>query len=103
MARFVALYTRPQDPEGFLARYRDQHLPITQRWPGVTATSTTVMTGTPRGGEPSWWLLFVATWDSMDDLQAAMTDPSMRQAGADAQEMLQEFGNTAEMLIGDDL
>ncbi len=101
-AKFVALYTRPDDAEGFLQEYRDDHLPIAQKWPGVTDTSTTVFSATPRGTDPAYYVVFTATWDSMDDLQAAMKDPSLMEASKHAMGMLSKYGNTAEMMIGED-
>lgn len=101
-AKFVALYTRPDDAEGFLQEYRDDHLPIADTWPGVIDSSTTVFTATPRGTEPAYYLAFTATWDSMDDLQAAMKDPSLMEASKHAMGMLSKYGNTVEMMIGED-
>lgn len=101
-ASFVALYTRPEDAEGFLKEYREDHVPIAARWPGVREQSTTVLSATPRGTEPAYYVMFKATWDSMDDLQAAMQDPSLMEASKHAMGMLQKYGNTAEMMIGED-
>lgn len=101
-AKFVALYTRPDDAEGFLQEYRQDHLPIAQKWPGVTHQSTTVLTGTPRGTEPPYYVMFTAEWDSMEDLQAAMQDPALMEASKHATGLLSKYGNTAEMMIGED-
>ena len=101
MASFTVLYTKPDDTEGFLAEYKADHLPIAQRWPGMTGHTLTVFTGTPRRTEPPYWLMFHGTWDSMEDLQAAMGDPSLMEASKHAMGMLQKYGNSAEMIIGD--
>lgn len=101
-ATFVALYTRPEDAEGFLREYREDHLPIADQWPGVTDRSTTVLTATPRGTDPAYFVMFTAVWDSMEDLQAAMQDPSLMEASTHAMGLLRKYGNTAEMMIGED-
>lgn len=101
-ATFVALYTKPDDAEGFLEEYRSDHLPIAQKWPKVVSTETTVLTGTPRGTEPAYYVMFKATWASMEDMQAAMQDPSLMEASKHAMGMLQKYGNTAEMMVGQD-
>lgn len=101
-ATFVALYTKPEDAEGFLAEYREDHLPIAETWPKVTSTTTTVLTGTPRGTDPAYYVMFKATWDSMADMQEAMQDPSLMEASKHAMGMLQKYGNTAEMMVGED-
>ncbi len=99
MAKLVVLYTRPQDPEGFDEHYRSTHLPLTQGVPGAS-WSFTRMTGTPRGGEPAYYLMAEATFASDDDLQAALRSGEMRETGRDAAQMTQQFGNEAVMLIG---
>ncbi len=38
----------------------------------------------------------------MEDLQAAMQDPSLMEASKHAMGMLQTYGNSAEMMIGED-
>lgn len=101
-ATFVALYTKPDDAEGFLKEYREDHVPIAQKWPKVTSTSTTVFSGTPRGTEPAHYVMFKATWDSMADMQEAMQDPSLMEASKHAMGMLQKYGNSAEMMVGED-
>lgn len=101
-ASFVALYTRPDDAEGFLKEYMEDHVPIAQKWPGTTDQTTTVLDATPRGTQPAYYVMFKATWDSMEDLQAAMQDPSLMEASKHAMGMLSKYGNTAEMMIGED-
>lgn len=101
-ASFVALYTRPDDAESFLQEYLDDHVPIAARWPGTTDQSTTVLSATPRGTEPAYYVMFKATWASMEDLQAAMKDPSLMEASKHAMGLLEKYGNTAEMMIGED-
>lgn len=101
-AKFVVLYTRPDDAEGFLAEYLADHVPIAARFPGMTGYATTVLDTTPRGTDPAYYVMFTATWDTMEDLQAAMTDPALMDASGHAMGMLERYGNTAEMMIGGD-
>lgn len=101
-ARFVVLYTRPEDADGFLREYLADHVPITQTWPGLTSGTTTVLDSTPRGGEPGYWLMFVGTWDTDEAMQAAMRDPSMTEAGRHAIDLTRRYGNRAEMMLGAD-
>jgi hypothetical protein len=46
--------------------------------------------------------MFVGTWDSQEDMQAAMSDPSIMEASKHAMGMTQKYGNKAEMLVGDE-
>jgi uncharacterized protein (TIGR02118 family) len=99
VARLVVLYTKPADPAGFDEYYLASHAPLAQRVPGATWTFTR-MTGTPRGGEPAYYLLAEAAFAGDDDLQAALRSDEMRATGRDAAEMTQRFGAEATMLIG---
>lgn len=102
MASFTALYTKPEEnADAFIEEYNADHVPIVERFPKMTGFTTTVFTGTPRGGEPSYLLMFQATWDTEEDLKEALGDPSLAEASQHAMGLLQKYGNSAEMLIGD--
>lgn len=102
MAKFVALYGKPDDVEGFEDHYRNRHLPLVEQWPHLQSSSTTRFTGTPRGGEPAYHLMFEAVFASEDDLAEAMRSDAMRQTGMDAAQMVKQYGATATMLTGPD-
>lgn len=96
-------FAKPEtDADAFVAEYKADHLPIASRFPGTTSQSTTVFTGTPRGTEPPYLLMFHATWDSAEDLQAAMGDPALMEASRHAMGLIAKYGNRAEMIIGED-
>lgn len=102
MKTLTVLYTRPEtDAEAFVEEYRRDHLPIAARFPGVTSSTTTVFSGTPRGGDAPYVLMFHATWHDDDAFAAAMRDPSMMEASKHAMQMIGTYGNSAEMLLGD--
>ena len=102
MPTLTVLYTKPdEDADAFVQEYKDDHVPIAERFPRMASHRTTVFTGTPRGGEPPFHVMFQGVWDSQEDMQAAMGDASMMEASKHAQQMTQQYGNTAHMLIGD--
>ncbi|MEE8599511.1 EthD family reductase [Euzebya tangerina] len=102
MPSLTVLYTKPaDDPEGFVAEYKADHVPIAARFPNMASHSVTVFTGTPRRTEPAYHLMFHAEWDSAEDMQAAMGDESMMEASKHAMGMTQKYGNSAEMMIGE--
>lgn len=102
MAKFVALYRKPEDIEGFERHYREQHVPLVERWPKVQSWSVTRMTGTPRGGDPAYYLMFEATFATDEDLQACLGSSEMREAGMDAMQMSKQYATQVEMLLGTD-
>lgn len=101
MASFIALYTKPEDAEGFLAEYKADHLPICEKFPNTTRLSTTVLKSTPRRTEPAYYLMFEAEWASEADMMQALQDPSLMEASGHAIGLLKKYGNTAEMMLGD--
>ncbi|CAN5203485.1 hypothetical protein BH23ACT9_BH23ACT9_00930 [soil metagenome] len=103
MASFTVLYTKPtENAEAFVEEYQTDHLAIAATFPLMKSHSTTMFSGTPRGTEPPYFIMFHGTWDSMADLQTAMGDPSLMEASRHAMGMIGKYGNSAEMLIGDD-
>lgn len=103
MPTFTVLYTRPDDAEAFLEEYRTDHLEIASQFPKMANSATTVFETTPRGGDPAYYVMFKGTWDSQEDFDEAMQHESLMEASKHAMGMLQKYGNSAEMLVGDDL
>lgn len=102
MPSLTVLYTAPEtDADAFVEEYKADHVPIALRFPKMASHRTTVFSGTPRGGAPAYLLMFQGTWDTPEDMQEAMGDPSLMEASRHAMQMTQKYGNSAEMLIGD--
>lgn len=102
MAKFVALYTAPDDVEGFEEHYRSTHLPLAEAWPGVTATRVTRFSGTPRGTEAPFHLMFEAEWATDEEMAAALRSEAGMAAAKDAMQMAKDFGVTPTMMLGGD-
>lgn len=102
MAKLVVLYTEPEDVDGFLTYYQETHMPVARKVAGAT-WSLTRITGTPRGGQPPYFLMAEADFAGDEALQAAMTSAEMRDTGKDAAQMVGRFGNAATMLLGSEL
>jgi uncharacterized protein (TIGR02118 family) len=101
MASFFALYPEPEDVEGFEEHYREVHLPLMDEVEGVTEMRTTRATGTPRGGDAPYHLVFEAVFESDEALQAALAGEAFREAGRDAAGMAERFGMRPVMLLGE--
>lgn len=102
MAKFIALWGHPTDVEGFEKYYRDVHVPLCEKWPGVTSLSATKISGTATGDDPPYQLVFEATFESADALRDALESPEMLAAGKDAMEIAKQYGARPTMLVGDD-
>ena len=97
------LYTQPDDVDGFLAYYRDTHIPIAQTLPGIQQTSVSRITGTPRGTEAPYFLKAELTFASSEDLTAALSGDQGMNVSRDAMGMTQQFGCSAEILLAETL
>lgn len=102
MARFVALYTKPDDVEAFDEHYRTTHLPLAQAWPGVQAIRVTRFAATPRGTEPDHYLMFEAEFATDEEMAAALRSDAGTAAARDAMGMKERFGVVPTMMLGGD-
>lgn len=100
MATFVALYPTPEDVEGFDAYYRETHLPIVQRYPGVQAVRVTRFSSTPRGTPAAYHLMAEAEFATDEEMAAALRSEAGMESARDAKAMGERFGVTPTMLLG---
>ncbi|AII10863.1 EthD family reductase [Rhodococcus opacus] len=82
MHTLMVLYGQPTDPEAFRAYYRDTHLPIARKLPGVRAIRHTVDIAAAEGASP-FVAIFEADFDSAEDMGAALASPEGAAAQAD--------------------
>ena len=95
-ARFLALYETPADPEAFDRHYREIHIPLGRRLPGLRRYTVSRDVAALRG-EP-YYLVAELDWDTMDDLRAAFASPEGRATAADAAR-LQELAPVRSMIF----
>jgi uncharacterized protein (TIGR02118 family) len=95
-ARFLALYETPDDPETFDRHYRQVHIPLMRRLPGLrrytVSRDVTALFGAP------FYLIAELEWDTMDELRAAFATPEGRATAADAAR-LQELAPVRRMIF----
>ena len=81
-ARFLALYHTPADPETFDRHYREVHIPLGSRLPGLRrytlSRDAAAVRGTP------YYLVAELEWDTIDDLRAAFASSEGSATAADA-------------------
>jgi uncharacterized protein (TIGR02118 family) len=81
--RFVALYETPMHPELFERHYREVHIPLARRLPGLRRYTLGRDLAAIRGGCP-YYMVAELDWDTMDELRIAFASPEGRACGADA-------------------
>jgi uncharacterized protein (TIGR02118 family) len=82
IARFVAVYETPADPSAFDRHYREVHVPLAQRLPGLQRYTLSRDVVALRG-EP-YYLVAELDWDSIEELQAAFASAEGAATAADA-------------------
>jgi uncharacterized protein (TIGR02118 family) len=82
MVRFIVLYDTPGDAEAFDRHYRDIHIPLTKKLPGLRRYTISRNMTPIRGGEP-FYLVAELDWDDMAALQHAFRSPEGRAAAED--------------------
>lgn len=83
MKKLIALYRKPADVEAFLAHYRDVHLPLVAKTPGLLRAEINHVTAAPMGGEPPYFLIAEMFFANQESFDAAMKSPENRAAGKD--------------------
>jgi uncharacterized protein (TIGR02118 family) len=92
--RFLALYETPTDPEAFDRHYREVHIPLGRRLPGLRRYAVGRDVVAVRGAP--YYLVAELEWDTMEELRAAFASPEGRATAADAAR-LQELAPVRSM------
>ena len=98
-ARFLAVYETPADPEAFDRHYREVHIPLLRRLPGLR-WHTVSWDVTALHGEP-YYLIAELDWDTMADLRAAFASAEGQATAADAAR-LQQLAPVRRMIFAAD-
>lgn len=75
------LYNTPDDPEAFDRHYRDVHIPLAKKLPGLRRY--TVSRGVSAGRGDPYHLIAALEWDDMAAMQRAFGSPEGAAAGED--------------------
>jgi uncharacterized protein (TIGR02118 family) len=83
MVQLVVCYGSPDDPSAFDRHYAETHVPLVHKIPGLRRFEAGKVLGTPDGSPAPYYWIAELTFDSGEDLQAAMGSPEGQAAGAD--------------------
>jgi uncharacterized protein (TIGR02118 family) len=95
-AHFLALYETPADPGAFDRHYREVHIPLGRRLPGLRRYAIGRDAAAVRGAP--YYLVAELEWETMDELRAAFASPEGRATAADAAH-LQELAPVRSMIF----
>ena len=79
MAKLIALYKQPEDPDTFDSMYFNTHLPLLKKVPGLQNTTVLRVTRTLLGD--GYYMMAEMTFEDIDSLKTGMKSPEMTAAG----------------------
>ena len=80
MGRIVAFHQRPPDPEAWLDYYRNVHMPIVRKIPGLQNIRWGRVLRTSDGSAPPCWLISDVYFNDVSALETALGTPEMKEA-----------------------
>lgn len=85
MVKLVVCYGAPEDPAAFDRHYAETHVPLVEKIPHMRRFEAGKVVGTPDGSAAPFYYLAELSFDSAEDLQAAMGSAEGQAAGADVE------------------
>jgi uncharacterized protein (TIGR02118 family) len=83
MVKLVVCYGPPQDPAAFDRYYAETHVPLVHKIPSLRRFEAGKVLGTPDGSPAPYYHLAELSFDSPEDLQAAMGSAEGQATGED--------------------
>ena len=87
MIRFLAAYDKPDDPEAFDRHYREVHIPLAKKLPGLRRY-TISRNPAPTRDREAYYLIAELDWDDMTDLRHAFETPEGRATAEDVAKLV---------------
>lgn len=97
MARFLVLWGTPQDPEFFERHYREIHVPLVKRLPGVRRYTFSRAARPVRGD--LYYRIAELDFDDIAALQQAFASPEGRAAASDVDTLASTAGAQVRSMI----
>ncbi|MBB5373014.1 EthD family reductase [Acidocella aromatica] len=82
--KLMVFYRRPEDEAAFWTHYREVHLPLVTKIPGLQKVLVNRVDQNPMGGEPAYFMIAELHFADQAAFDAAMASPENRAAGRDA-------------------
>ncbi len=89
MPAIIAVYRKPDDPEAFDKHYRETHLPLARKMPGLRKVEV-YTAGKSLIGSSDIYTIAIQHFDDMDSLNTAATSDEGMAAGKDAYKLARE-------------
>ena len=89
MVRFMVLYDQPEDAVDFDHHYREIHIPLAKKLPGLRRY-TISRNARPSRSDDAYYLVAELDWDDMDALERDFRSPEGRATAEDAAKLAPE-------------
>ena len=89
MVRFIVLYDQPEDAEAFDRHYREVHIPLAKKLPGLRRYTISRNARPVRGGD-LYYLVAELDWDDIEALQRDFRSPEGQATAADVAKLAPE-------------
>ncbi|MCI0575201.1 MAG: EthD family reductase [Chloroflexi bacterium] len=102
VAYLVIYEGEPQDREAFLRYYVEQHLPIIWTWPKIRRVEVElgVEAGDPLANPAGVFMIARFSFDSLEDLRAALQSPQRQHAREDSRHFPPFHGAMRHQAVG---
>jgi uncharacterized protein (TIGR02118 family) len=89
MVRLMVLYDQPEDTEAFDRHYREIHIPLAKKLPGLRRYTISRNARPVQGGE-AYYLVAELDWDDIDALERDFRSPEGRATAEDVANLAPE-------------
>ena len=97
MVKLIAVYAKPDDVAAFEKHYREVHLPLARKMPGLKKCELAWVRGSP-GGEARYHLVAELYFEDRAALKAALGSP---EGAAAAKDVMGFAGKIIHMMIAE--
>jgi uncharacterized protein (TIGR02118 family) len=98
VVRFLVLYNQPEDREAFERHYREVHIPLAKKLPGLRRYSISRNMQAIRGGE-SFYLIAELEWDDLAAMQQSFQSPEGQATSQDVSEHLSRLSPGVRSMV----
>lgn len=101
MARMIVIYKTPEDPAAFDRHYRDVHVPMAKKLPGLRRYSVSDGSIVKVASDPEIYLIATLYFDSLDAIKAAFASDEGKACAADRRNLAPDDADVQMYLFDD--
>lgn len=83
MHKLIVTYKKPDNVKAFMDHYKNIHIPLVEKIPGLIRTEINHVTGSPMGGEPDLFMIVEMSFPDEATFKTAMRSEENMATGKD--------------------